>query len=225
MKAIHRLRALRAHLQGEAGHLLGHRGTLYRPPSEADSLVLQATIGCSWNHCSYCVMYRGKNFAVRPLPEVLADVRDAGQTYGDVFDKVFVADGDALSMGAPEWEAVLEEIHRSLPLVRRVGCYATARNVLAKTPAELRRLRDRGLAIVYMGPESGDDEVLQLIVKGSTAAEHVDAARRLKDAGIETSAIFLLGSGASPSPSATPSAPPGSPRRWTPSTWRPSRWR
>lgn len=186
---------MRAYLQHEAGKALGHVGTLYRPPSEAESFVLQATIGCSWNHCSYCVMYHGKNYSVRPLPDILADVRKAGERYSQVFDKVFVADGDALSMGTKEWLVVLQELRRSFPLVRQVGCYATARNVLAKSSTELKELNDAGLSIVYMGPESGDNDVLKLIVKGSTAAEHVEAAQRIKAAGIKNSAIFLLGVG------------------------------
>eukprot|EP00667_Euglena_gracilis_P027775 EG_transcript_34672 len=177
MQNVHRTRAIRAFLQHEASQLLGHVGTVYRPPSEADSLVLQATIGCSWNHCTYCVMYQGKHYSVRPLPAILQDVRTAGEKYGEAFEKVFVADGDALSMGTKDWLAMLGQLRASLPRVRHVGCYATARNVLAKPLAELQALREAGLSIVYMGPESGDDEVLKLVVKGSTAAEHVEAAQ------------------------------------------------
>lgn len=167
-------------------------GKLYRPPSEADALILQATIGCSWNHCTYCDMYRDKPvFAVRPLAESLADLEHAGREV----EKVFVADGDALVMDLAHWEPILRACERLFPRLRRVSCYATATNVLAKSDAELRQLRALGLSLLYMGPESGDDVTLKRIAKGSTAAEHIEAARRVRDAGFELSAIFLLGAG------------------------------
>lgn len=165
-------------------------GKLYRPPSEADALILQATIGCSWNHCTYCDMYRDKEFRVRPLAESLEDLANAPRGV----EKVFVADGDALVMDLAHWEAILGACKR-FPRLRRVSCYAMARNVLEKTDDELRRLRELGLSLLYMGPESGDDRVLKSIAKGSTAAEHVEASRRARAAGMEVSAIFLLGAG------------------------------
>eukprot|EP00996_Jenningsia_fusiforme_P001281 NODE_2173_length_1272_cov_30.222404_g1976_i0.p1 GENE.NODE_2173_length_1272_cov_30.222404_g1976_i0~~NODE_2173_length_1272_cov_30.222404_g1976_i0.p1 ORF type:complete len:313 (-),score=48.20 NODE_2173_length_1272_cov_30.222404_g1976_i0:215-1153(-) len=195
MAAPLRTRAARMFLQHEASVRLGHVGMLYRPPSESDAFVLQATIGCSWNHCSYCVMYRGKEFRVRELPEVLEDVRTAGSEFGSDFEKVFVADGDALAMPTSNWLPVLNELSANFPKLRHVSCYATARNVLAKSPSELEALRAAGLRMVYMGPESGDDATLKSIVKGSTAEEHVEAAQRIKAAGIRNSAIFLLGIG------------------------------
>ncbi|MDQ3368113.1 MAG: radical SAM protein [Myxococcota bacterium] len=171
-------------------------GKLYRPPSEADALILQATIGCSWNHCTYCDMYRDKpEFRVRPLAESLEDLARAGRELGPDVAKVFVADGDALVMDLAHWEPILVACRRLFPRLRRVSCYATASNVLAKTAAELRRLRELGLALLYMGPESGDDVTLKRIAKGSTAADHVEAARRVRAAGLELSAIFLLGAG------------------------------
>jgi radical SAM superfamily enzyme YgiQ (UPF0313 family) len=172
-----------------------YEGDIYRPPSEAESYILQATIGCSWNHCTYCDMYRRKSFRVRPLEETLEDVEEAGRAYGDAVDKVFVADGDALVMDLATWEAVLEACRAAFPRLRRVSAYATARNLLEKTPEELRTLRERGLSLLYVGPESGDDVVLTRIAKGATAAEHVEAARRAHAAGMKLSAIFLLGAG------------------------------
>lgn len=166
-------------------------GKLYRPPSEADSLILQATIGCSWNHCTYCDMYRDKpSFRIRPLAESLEDLAGAPL---DV-EKVFVADGDALVMDLAHWAAILAACQR-FPQLRRVSCYATAQNVLAKSDAELRELRALGLSLLYIGPESGDDVTLKRIAKGSTAADHVEAACRARAAGFELSAIFLLGAG------------------------------
>jgi radical SAM superfamily enzyme YgiQ (UPF0313 family) len=172
-------------------------GKLYRPPSEADALILQASIGCSWNHCTYCDMYRDKpEVRIRPLAESLEDLERAGRELGPDVDKVFVADGDALVMDLAHWEPILEACRRLFPDLRRVSCYATATNVLAKSDAELRRLRELGLSLLYMGPESGDDVTLKNIAKGSTAAEHVEAARRARAAGMQLSAIFLLGAGA-----------------------------
>lgn len=171
-------------------------GKLYRPPSEADALILQATIGCSWNHCTYCDMYRDKpEFRVRPLAESLEDLAAAGQHAGPRVEKVFVADGDALVMDLAHWEPILEACRQRFPNLRRVSCYATAANVLDKSDAELIRLRELGLSLLYMGPESGDDVTLKRIAKGSTAADHIDAARRARGAGFEISAIFLLGAG------------------------------
>lgn len=171
-------------------------GKLYRPPSEADALILQATIGCSWNHCTYCDMYRDKPvFRIRPLEESLEDLEAAAREAGPAVEKVFVADGDALVMDLAHWVPILDACRRLFPRLRRVSCYATAVNVLAKTAAELRELREHGLALLYMGPESGDDVTLKKIAKGSTAADHVEAARHARAAGLELSAIFLLGAG------------------------------
>jgi radical SAM superfamily enzyme YgiQ (UPF0313 family) len=171
-------------------------GKLYRPPSEADALILQATIGCSWNHCTYCDMYRDKpQFRVRPVEESLEDLDRAGRELGSAVEKVFVADGDALVMDLEHWEPILEACRRHFPRLRRISCYATATNVLAKSDAELQRLRELGLSLLYMGPESGDDTTLRRIAKGATAADHIEAARRTRAANLELSAIFLLGAG------------------------------
>ena len=172
-----------------------YRGRIYRPPSEADSYILQATIGCSWNKCTYCDMYRDKDFAVRALDEVLEDVARAGQQYAADVRKVFVADGDALILDMPHWRAVLAACRAAFPSLRRVSCYAMASNVLAKSEAELRELHGLGLTLLYVGPESGDDVTLKRIAKGSTAADHVAAAARAHASGLSTSVIFLLGAG------------------------------
>ena len=172
-----------------------YEGRIFRPPSEADSYILQATIGCSWNKCTYCDMYRDKQFAVRALDETLADVRLAGETYGENVRKVFVADGDALILDMPHWRAILGACRDAFPSLRRVSCYAMASNVLDKSDDELRELRELGLELLYIGPESGDDATLKRIAKGSTFAEHVTAAERAHAAGMQTSVIFLLGAG------------------------------
>jgi len=170
-------------------------GKIYRPPSEADSYILQATIGCSWNKCTYCDMYRDKDFSVRPLDETLEDIALAGESLGPQVQKVFVADGDGLILDMAHWRAILNACRDAFPSLRRVSCYAMASNVLDKTDAQLRELQQLGLELLYVGPESGDDETLKRIAKGSTAADHVEAARRAHAAGMKLSVIFLLGAG------------------------------
>ena len=172
-----------------------YEGTVYRPPSEANSLLLQATIGCSWNHCTYCAMYRDKQFRVRPLTDTLDDIAAAGRSYGDQVRKVFVMDGDALAMDLDLWESILRALGDTFPNLRRVSCYATALNVRAKSDRELKRLRELGLKLLYIGPESGDDVTLKSIAKGASHADHVDAASKIRRAGMKQSVIFLLGAG------------------------------
>jgi radical SAM superfamily enzyme YgiQ (UPF0313 family) len=170
-----------------------YEGQIYRPPSEADSYILQATIGCSWNHCVYCDMYRAKTFRVRALEETLADLDVASRLYASRIDKLFVADGDALVLDLDHWRAILERASARLPRLERVSCYATARNILEKTPDELKELRERGLSLLYIGPESGDDATLKRIAKGADHAQHVEAAARAHAAGMRISVIVLLG--------------------------------
>lgn len=172
-----------------------YEGRIYRPPSEAESYILQATIGCSWNHCTYCDMYRDKQFRVRDLAETLEDIRMAGRAGAEHVDKVFVADGDALVMDMDHWRQVLAALHENFPRLRRVSCYATAMNINQKSEAELKQLRQWGLSLLYIGPESGDDATLKRIAKGGTFDQHVQAAQKSHAADIKLSAIFLLGVG------------------------------
>lgn len=174
---------------------LTYEGRIYRPPSEADAFILQATIGCSWNHCTYCDMYRDKTFRVRPLDETLADIEAVASQAPRAVDKVFVADGDALCMPMDHWRAILKSARAAFPHLRRVSCYAMARNVRDKTADELRELNELGLSTLYIGPESGDDVTLKRIAKGDTFEGHVDAARLAHDAGMKLSVIALLGIG------------------------------
>ncbi len=174
---------------------LPYEGQIYRPPSEADAFILQATVGCSHNLCVYCDMYRSKSFRVRKLDETLAMLRKAGKFLGSQVEKVFVADGDALVMDLDHWIPILDTAHEVFPRLRRVSCYAMASNVLEKTDEELQTLRDKGLSLLYIGPESGDPETLRRIVKGGTYEEHVEAAQRAHAVGMEISVIALLGAG------------------------------
>jgi radical SAM superfamily enzyme YgiQ (UPF0313 family) len=170
-----------------------YEGKLYRPPSESDAYILQATIGCSWNHCTYCDMYRDKKFRVRDLASTLEDLDAAGQVHGADVEKLFVADGDALALPMDHWRPILERARRVFPRLRRVSCYAMARNVLDKSDVELDTLRAAGLTQLYIGPESGDDRTLKRIAKGDDAAAHVLAAERAHAAGMQLSVIALLG--------------------------------
>lgn len=173
--------------------LMRYAGKLYRPPSEADALILQATIGCSWNHCTYCDMYRDKNFRIRPLEESLEDLDGVERGVREQVERLFVADGDALIMPLDHWMPILERARDVFPKLRRVSCYAMARNVLEKSDAELRSLREAGLSLLYIGPESGDNATLKRIAKGDDAAAHVEAARKAHAAGMQLSVIALLG--------------------------------
>ena len=171
-------------------------GKVYRPPSEADAYLLQATIGCSWNKCTYCDMYRDKpKFSLRNLDEILEDMEMAAARSGAHIRKLFVMDGDALCMPMDRWRVILKRAYELYPNLRRVSCYAMARNILEKTSEEMNELRQLGLKQLYIGPESGDDITLKRIAKGSTADQHIEAAKRAKEAGMKMSVIFLLGAG------------------------------
>ncbi len=169
-------------------------GRIFRPPSEAQSLLLQVTVGCSHNRCSYCDMYRDKQFRAKPFELVARDLEEA-RRIGPRFARVFLCDGDALILSTSRLLEILQAIREKLPWVERVGSYGDTRSVGRKSPAELRELREAGLAIVYHGVESGSDEVLAFIDKGGTRAECVETAAKLRDAGIAHSVIVLLGVG------------------------------
>lgn len=168
-------------------------GPIYRPPSEADSYILQATIGCSWNHCTYCAMYRHKTYRARPVSEVVEHLKQVSEAEGQGVRRLFVADGDALEMDMSHWRPILKAAKLAFPRLGRISAYATARNLLAKTSDELAELRELGLSLLYLGPESGDDRTLKSIAKGATFAEHVQAAAKAHEAKIKQSAIFLTG--------------------------------
>jgi len=172
-----------------------YEGKLYRPPSEADALILQATLGCSHNLCTYCDMYREKSFRVRPLDECIEDLQRVAPLLRRPPPKLFVADGDALIMDLDHWLPILDTAHALFPGLSRVSCYATAPNILGKRAEELAMLRTHGLKRLYIGPESGDPATLKRIVKGATFEEHVEAAKLAHAAGMELSVIALLGAG------------------------------
>lgn len=168
-------------------------GSIYRPPSEADSLLVQVTIGCSHNKCTFCAMYRDKRFMPKKWERVQADL-DEGLSRRH-YRRVFLCDGDAMILSTERLLRILAYIREHGPHIDRVSLYGDARGILHKSHDELVALREAGLGLVYHGVESGDEEVLARIQKGATAAEQVEAAKRLKAAGIPYSAIVLLGAG------------------------------
>ena len=169
-------------------------GDIYRPPSEADSLLLQVTVGCSHNRCAFCGMYREKRFQVKAWERIEADLVEA-QGRGRWARRVFLCDGDALILSTDRLLRILAGVRARLPWIERVGVYGDTRSVGRKSAEELTALREAGLGIVYHGLESGDDEVLRAIDKGGTRAEAIETAARLKAAGILHSVIVLLGIG------------------------------
>jgi len=171
-----------------------YEGTIYRPPSEAKSLIIQATIGCSHNACSFCVMYKDKKYRARPVGEVLADIREVSLLYPGV-QRVFLADGNALAMDTGALETILDELNLRFPRLERVGIYARPDDILSKTDDELRRLAKKGLRIVYLGVESGSDEILRYVRKGATAEDMVRAGRKAIEAGLILSVTIILGLG------------------------------
>lgn len=168
-------------------------GDIYRPPSEAQSLIVQATIGCSHNRCSFCAMYLAKRFTPKKWESIKADL-DEGLAL-PYYRRVFLCDGDAMILSTGKLLRILDYIRERGPHIERVGIYGDARGVLGKSHEELVSLRKAGLGILYHGVESGDDEVLRRINKGANSAEQLEAAKRIKAAGITYSAILLLGAG------------------------------
>jgi radical SAM superfamily enzyme YgiQ (UPF0313 family) len=172
-----------------------YEGDVYRPPSEAESLIIQLTIGCAHNSCTFCTMYKNDKFRIRSLDEVFEDLEWVKRYYPYRFDRVFLADGDALIVKTPDLITLLDKIFELFPHVRRVTTYGAAKDVLQKSHEEMCQLRQHGLEMVYIGAESGSDKVLTDVCKGVTAAETVEACQKLKQAGIKTSMTLITGLG------------------------------
>jgi radical SAM superfamily enzyme YgiQ (UPF0313 family) len=170
-----------------------YHGAVIRPPSEASSLIVQVTYGCSNDTCDFCGTYLDKPFGVRPFNEVVDDVIGLPASVRGRVRRVFLADGDALALSPRKLHDVLDLLHRALPDLQRVGSYANARNLLAKSVEELAGLRQNGLALLYLGLESGDDQTLADVHKGMTVAEQIEGCRRASEAGIQLSVTAILG--------------------------------
>ena len=171
-----------------------YEGSIYRPPSEAWSLIIQATIGCSHNKCSFCSMYKDKKFRIRKTEEILDDIKEARMYYKSI-KRVFLADGDALMIKTTELLRILQFIKEWIPECERVGIYASPKSIMLKTSEELKLLREAGLGIAYLGLESGSDEILRRINKGADSEEIVKAGLRIKDSGILLSVTLISGLG------------------------------
>ena len=166
---------------------------IIRPPSEAYSLLLQVTVGCSHNKCTFCPTYKGEKFRIKSFAEIEEDILEASD-YRSV-EKIFLCDGDALIIPQPRLVEIFVSIRKHISNMKRVGCYANAKSILRKTPEDLVQLRKLGLKIVYLGVETGNEDLLKKINKGATYAQIVEAGRRIKNAGINLSVTVLLGIG------------------------------
>jgi radical SAM superfamily enzyme YgiQ (UPF0313 family) len=171
---------------------LDYEGAIYRPPSEARSIILQATVGCAHNRCTFCVSYKDKRFRIKDRATIEADLQKAAHLYPGV-KRLFIADGDALIMPMTEWRWLLPAISEYLPWVERVGVYATGLAIRKKTSEDLKWLRDNRLGIIYLGVESGDPQTLVYVQKDSTAEQLIEAGHKVKTAGIGLSVTVLLG--------------------------------
>ena len=171
-----------------------YEGDIYRPPSEAYSLIVQVTVGCTHNKCTFCESFKAKKFRVKPFETVLTDLREARSRYRHV-GRIFFADGDALCMTTDKLMLLLNAVRELFPECTRVGIYGRASQILKKSEDELARLRSAGLGIVYIGAESGSDEVLRRVNKGETVHDIVTAVQKVEGVGIMASVTFILGLG------------------------------
>ncbi|MBI5778285.1 MAG: radical SAM protein [Planctomycetes bacterium] len=168
---------------------------VYRPPSEADSLLIQATIGCPHNKCAFCGMYKGKKFRIRPVEEIKEDILAARKLYGDGFESAFFPDGNTIIMKTAQLEEIFVFAHRTFPHLKRITLYASAKFLKLKTLEDLKRLKKSGLNRLHQGLESGNDEILKSIQKGADAKLMIETGQRVKKAGIELSEYVLVGIG------------------------------
>lgn len=171
-----------------------YEGSVYRPPSEAYSLIIQVTIGCAHNDCTFCSMFKDKAFRIRGEQEVFADLEEARSTYKRI-DRIFLADGDALVLSNSSLTRILDKIRELFPEVGRVSVYGSPQDVLRKSDDELADLREHGVEIIYIGAESGNDEVLRRIKKGANRLEIIEAVKKIEAAAIKASVTFISGLG------------------------------
>ena len=172
--------------------MIKYVGDVYRPPSEAYSLIVQATIGCTHNKCSFCKMFKEKRFQTRPTEDIIADFAWARKRYRSV-PRIFLADANALCLKTDKLMPILTYIEETFPECERVTIYGRASDILRKTEDELRMLREHGLTMVYIGAESGSDKVLEMCRKGETRQQLIDAVKRIEKVGIKASVTFISG--------------------------------
>ena len=165
---------------------------LYRPPSEADSLIFQATLGCSHNRCAFCIAYRRKKFRIRPWEDLKSDILEMALSYRGA-SRIFLADGDALAIDTDYMLQILNFLYEKFPALERVSAYGGPANLLAKSKEDLQRIRKAGLQMLYFGVETGDDELLLKVKKGATSQELIAGAKKAINAGFVLSATVILG--------------------------------
>ena len=170
-----------------------YEGNIYRPPGEWRSYLLQATVGCSHNKCTFCGMYKDKRFHIRPMKDILEDIEMARVYYRGQMDKVFICDGDAIVMRQAQLLEILKALYSAFPTLRQVTVYAGPKSTMTKTSEQLRELREAGLTRAYLGVETGWDELLKQINKGATADELLEAGIMLREAGIDLWDTIILG--------------------------------
>ena len=173
---------------------LGYDYPLYRPPSEANSIIFQVTLGCSFNKCSFCNMYRTKEYSERPWEEIKSEVDIVSKSFPQT-ERIFLADGDAINLSTEKLVQLLDYIKEKFPNLERISCYAMPKNLLQKSPDELTLLNSKGLDMLYIGIETGNDILLKKITKGATSKSIIDACNRAKKSGFIISCMIILGIG------------------------------
>jgi radical SAM superfamily enzyme YgiQ (UPF0313 family) len=171
-----------------------YEGNIFRPPSEARSLILQATIGCSWNRCTFCSAFQGKEFRIKSLDEIRRDVEKVYPYYRNA-DRIFLADANALCMETDELVSIMEYLYSKFEYLERITIYGGPIDIHKKSVEELRRLKEAGLHMIYLGLESGSREILKRVCKGATPEMMIEAGRKVKEAGILFSVMVILGLG------------------------------
>ena len=174
--------------------MLNYHAPMYRPPSEGKSLIFQVTLGCSFNECSFCDMYRSKEYSERSWEEVKGEIDLMAKQVPDT-TRIFLADGDALNLSTDYMIKIVEYLYKNFPELERVSCYAMPMNLLKKTSEELKRMNDAGLNMLYLGIETGSDIILKKITKGATSATIIRACRKAIETGFTLSCIMILGLG------------------------------
>lgn len=173
---------------------LGYDYPLYRPPSEANSIIFQVTLGCSFNKCSFCNMYRTKEYSERPWEEIKSEIDVVSKSFPQT-ERIFLADGDAINLNTEKLIQILDYIKENFPNLKRISCYAMPKNLLQKRPDELTLLNSKGLDMLYIGIETGNDTLLRKITKGATSKSIIDACNRAKKSGFIISCMIILGIG------------------------------
>jgi len=175
--------------------LIQYEGSIWRPPSEARSLILQATIGCSHNACIFCVSYKQKKYRIRGVKGIQEDLEVFSSHYKNTVRRVFLADGNALAIPTEELADILQLLKKEIPNLERVGVYGYAKDVRVKTTEDMHALKEAGLGIIYLGLETGDDELLRWACKGIDSEENIAACLKIREAGIPLSLTIILGLG------------------------------